>query len=174
MKRVASMLAVMLITVPAGAEVRDADAGGFAVVSRVTVTATPGQVYAALGRIGGWWDPAHSWSGKAENLTLELRAGGCFCEALPDGGSVEHLRVVFAQPGKQLRLRGALGPLQGEGVDGALTWLIASGAGGTTIEQSYVVGGRIRGGVEKMAGPVDAVLAGQLARLKAYLDRPGQ
>jgi hypothetical protein len=46
---------------------------------------------------------------------------------LKDGGSVEHLQVVYAAPGQGLRLRGALGPLQTEGVDGTLSWALKPG-----------------------------------------------
>jgi hypothetical protein len=70
-----------------------------------------------------------------------MRAGGCFCERLKDGGSVQHLQVVYAAPGKGLRLRGALGPLQMEGVDGTLAWTLKPAEGGTSVTQSYAVGG---------------------------------
>ena len=49
---------------------------------------------------------------------MELHAGGCFCERLKDGGSVQLLQVVYAAPGEGLRLRGALGPLQTEASTG--------------------------------------------------------
>ena len=56
-------------------------------------------------------------------LEEELKAGGCLCEKIPaEGGSVEHLRIVFARPGRLLRAQGGLGPLQGEAVVGTLTW----------------------------------------------------
>jgi hypothetical protein len=80
-----------------------------------------------------------------------LRAGGCFCERLKDDGSVQHLQVVYAAPGQGLRLRGALGPLQTEGVDGTLSWTLKPGEGGTTVTLSYVVGGYIRSGMEQWA-----------------------
>ena len=67
----------------------------------------------------------HTVSKDAANLSLELRAGGCFCERLKDGGSVQHLQVAYTAPWAGLRLRGALGPLQMEGVDGALAWRIS-------------------------------------------------
>jgi len=47
-------------------------------------------------------------------MQLELRAGGCFCETMAgrDGrpaGSVEHARILYIAPGRQLRLPGAPG-----------------------------------------------------------------
>jgi hypothetical protein len=40
------------------------------------------------------------FSRDAANLSTELRAGGCFCERLKDGRSVQHLQVVYAAPRK--------------------------------------------------------------------------
>src|SRR5204863_72537 len=117
------------------------------------------RVYAALGEVGHWWDPSHTFSRDAANLSMELRAGGCFCERLKDGGSVQHLQVVYAAPGQGLRLRGALGPLRTEGVDGALSWRLKAGEGGTSVTLSYVLGGYIRSGMEQWAPEVDRVLA---------------
>lgn len=157
---------------PALAEVKSATEAGFEVSAIVTVAASPGQAYAALIAPAKWWSAAHSYSGDAANLSIEPRAGGCFCEKLKNGGAVEHLRVVYVEPGRMLRLQGGLGPLQGEAAVGTLTWTIAAApAGGATITQSYVVAGYIRGGTAKLAAPVDAVLAEQLSRLKAHLDK---
>ena len=101
---------------------------------------------------------------------MELHAGGCFCERLKDGGSAQHLQVVYAAPGQGLRLRGALGPLQTEGVDGTLSWTLKPVEGGTSLTQSYVVGGYIRSGMEQWAPRVDRVLDEQLQRLKSFIE----
>lgn len=163
------LFAAALAASPAAAEVKSATPDGFEVESRVTVPASPAEAYAALGRIGEWWNPAHTYSGKATNLRLDLKAGGCFCETTEGGGTIEHLRVVYAQPGIMLRLQGGLGPLQAEGVAGTLTWTLKPVAGGTEIVQSYVVGGYVRGGAEKLASPVDQVMREQLERYRSRL-----
>ena len=67
-----------------------------------------------------WYDANHSYSGKAENLSLDLKKA-CMLEKLPDGGFVRHMEIVVHQPGKTLRMTGGLGPLQSMGVSGALT-----------------------------------------------------
>ena len=59
----------------------------------------------------------------------------------PKGGSVLHLIVVYSDPGKSLRLRGALGPFQGLGVDGALTWKLEPAVDGTRLFVTYALGG---------------------------------
>ena len=165
------LLLGIAIAGPAIAEVKSVTATGFETVSTATLAAPPDRVYAALGEIDRWWDPSHTFSKDAANLSLELRSGGCFCERLKDGGSVQHLQVVYAAPGTGLRLRGALGPLQMEGVDGTLAWTLkAVEGGGTTVTQSYVVGGYIRGGMEAWAPRVDRVLDEALQRLKNFLE----
>ncbi len=92
----------------ASAEVVSAAANGFEVRETAHAAAAPDKVYAGLLLPAHWWNSDHTFSGSAANLTLDARAGGCWCESLPNGGSVEHLRVVFASPGKMLRMRGAL------------------------------------------------------------------
>ncbi len=156
----------------AAAEVLNVAANGFEVRETAHTTASPDQVYAALLQPARWWSSDHTFSRSAANLVLEARAGGCWCETLPNGGSVEHLTVVYVAPGKALRLRGALGPLQGLAVDGAMTWSIQSVAGGTDISMTYAVGGYVKDGFDDLSKGVDHVLGEQLARLKKLADEP--
>jgi uncharacterized protein YndB with AHSA1/START domain len=166
----AGCLLAMVLSGPAAAEVKSVTTSGFAVADTQMIKAPPERVYAALGEIGHWWSSAHTFSRNAANLSLDLKAGGCFCERLQDGGSVRHLSVVYAAPGRGLRLRGALGPLQTEGVDGALSWALKPSEGGTRVTQTYVVGGYLRGGMAEWAPKVDKVLGEQLGRLKRYVE----
>lgn len=174
--RASIMFAALSIGLPgssAPAEVRASSVGGFALENRATVAVSPAEAYAALGRVGRWWSSAHTYSGDAANMTLDLRVDGCFCERIPaDGGAIEHGRVVYARPGQTLRLQAALGPLQAEGVTGALTWSLRAVEGGTEITQTYVVGGYMRGGLEAVAPLVDQVMAEQLRRLAEHLRAP--
>src|SRR3990167_7728789 len=98
----AAMAAAMAL--PAQAEVKSLSSSGFRLENRVTIAAPPDKVYAALGQIGSWWDDAHTYTGKASNMTIELKPGGCFCETFQKGGGVEHGRVVLAWPAQTLRL----------------------------------------------------------------------
>lgn len=151
------------------AEVVDAQPGGFELRQTLQVAAAPEKVWAALVDVGGWWASSHTYSGSARNLTLDPKPGGCWCEAVP-GGGVEHLRVVYAQPGQLLRLAGALGPLQSTGGAGHLTFALKPQAGGTNLTVTYVFGGYARGGFSGLAGPVDTVLGQHTARLKALAE----
>lgn len=170
------VLALALIGSPAVAEVKSAGEAHFVAESVATVEAPPAETYKMLVRIGEWWSSAHTYSGDAANMSLDAKAGGCFCETWSGpqprgGGSVEHGRVLLAMPGSTLRLAAALGPLQAEGVVGTLTWSLKAVDGGTEITQTYVVGGYLRGGGERIAPLVDQVLAEQLAGLRAKLSR---
>jgi hypothetical protein len=152
------------------AEVLASAANGFEVRETAHIAGKPDAVYAAVIAPSRWWDSAHTYSKSAANLTLDARAGGCWCEALGDGGTVQHLIVVLAMPGKTLRLRGALGPLQGLGVDGAMTWKLSPSESGSDLELTYAVGGFAKDGLDKLAGPVDGVLGEQVQRLKEFIE----
>jgi uncharacterized protein YndB with AHSA1/START domain len=155
----------------AHAEVRETRDNSLVVESSATTVASPAKTYAALGKVGGWWNPQHTWSGAAKNLSLPLRAGGCFCEKLAGGGSVEHGHVVYADPGKMLRINGSLGPFQEMAVTGILTFTLTPENSGTRITLRYSVSGAISMDTKALAGGVDEVMSGQLARLKAYADK---
>ena len=104
------------LSMSAQAEVVEATASGFSVRQSVQIAAPPERVYAALVSVGSWWSAEHTYSGSAANLRLEPKAGGCWCETLPNAGEVEHMTVVQVVPDKRITLRGALGPLQSSGV----------------------------------------------------------
>jgi uncharacterized protein YndB with AHSA1/START domain len=160
-----------------GASSVAAQATGFIVKHEVSIAATPAKVYDALARqVAVWWNPEHTFSGDSKNLSLDARPGGCFCERLPNGGGLEHLRVSYVAPNEVLRLSGALGPLQASGVAGSLTWQLTGAAPGTKVELSYVAGGYIDGGFDQIAPAVKAVLLEQLQRLKLFVEtgRPTQ
>jgi uncharacterized protein YndB with AHSA1/START domain len=158
------------LAAPAAGKVVSAVPHGFEVVETVNVAATPAQTYAALAQVGRWWNGAHTYSGDAANMRLEPRPGGCLCERMKDDGVIEHMRVVYAQPNRILRLQGGLGPLQEEGVAGSFSWSIKPVRDGAELTQRYVVGGYVRGGMEKLAPLVDGVLAEQLGRLKRFIE----
>ena len=144
---------------------------GFLVKFDVSVNAPVAKVYdALLGQVGSWWNPEHTYSHDAKNLSIDARAGGCFCEKLPNGGGIEHLRVVYVAPPQVVRFSGALGPLQASGVSGSMTWKLTGESDSTRLELSYSVGGFIPGGFEKIAPAVEAMLREQLDRLKLFVE----
>lgn len=170
---VAAMAALQIV--PAHAAVTRVTNEGFVVTLSASLAAPPAGVYRALtASVGSWWNAEHTYSGDSKNLSIDARPGGCFCERLPNGGGVEHLRVIYAKPGEMLRLSGALGPLQASGLAGTMTWTLmpseAGTGGGTTITLTYVVGGFREGGLTAIAPAVDGVLSEQLQRLKRFVE----
>ena len=164
---------VLLAVAPRGATaaVVDASASGFTVRTTLAIRAAPGDVYRRLVRnVGDWWNPSHTFSGNAHNLSIEEKALGCFCEKLADGGGVRHMEVVYFAPGKTLRLSGALGPLQSIAAAGSMTIELSAAEGGTKLEVTYAVTGYLPGGMNTWAAPVDGVLEEQFTRLKKYVE----
>jgi uncharacterized protein YndB with AHSA1/START domain len=144
---------------------------GFLVKFEVSVNAPAAKVYdAVVGQVGSWWNPEHTYSHDAKNLSIDPRPGGCFCEKLPNGGGIEHLRVLYIAPLQVVRFSGALGPLQASGVAGSMTWKLTGGPGSTRFELTYSVGGFIQGGFEKIAPAVEAMLREQVDRLKLFVE----
>jgi len=163
--------ALLCLAAAANAAVVETGASGFLSTHEVTVSASPADAYKALvAEVGRWWNPVHTYSGDAANLSIDARPGGCFCERLPNGGGVQHLSVAYTSPGQVLRLTGALGPLQDSGVAGSMTWKFTPGPVATRIELSYSVGGYLHGGFEKMAPAVDFVVGEQLNRLRTFIE----
>ncbi len=165
-----ALIALAAAGAAAHARVVAASPDGFVSEHEILLDATPDAAYVALTEgIHNWWDGDHSYSGNAANFYLEARANGCFCETLPDGGSVMHMQVVFAQPGRLLRLTGGLGPLQGMGVSGAMDFALEPAEQGSRLRYRYVVHGFVPDGLEALAPVVDQVQLGQLERLRRYL-----
>jgi hypothetical protein len=170
MKLYWTVLIASLVALPAWGEVQAVGATGFSLELSAVTRATPAQAFRAFTEIHKWWDPSHSYSGDADNLSLVLEPGGAFLERLPDGGFVEHLQLVYLDPGKEVRLLGGLGPLQGMGLHGALTFQFKPAAGGCQIIMLYNVSGFSGQGLETLAPVVDTVQKGQLERLATYAD----
>jgi len=153
------------------AEVVDSAANGFTVKETINIQASPRDVYAKIFRVGDWWSSAHTFSHDAHNLSLEEKAGGCYCEKLPDGGAVKHMEVDYFAPAKTIRLHGALGPLGSLGVIGAMQIQLSAADGGTRLEVTYAVGGYLAAGLNTWAAVVDGVLKEQFTRLKNAIEK---
>ena len=159
-----------LLATTVQAAVTDSAPEGFALTETAHIAAPRDKVYAALIEPSHWWSSAHSFSGNAANLTFDARAGGCWCETLPGGGSAEHLIAVYVVPGKTLRLKGALGPFQSFAVDGVMTWTLKDSGQGTDLTLTYLIGGYMKGGFENISKAADGVLAEQVSRLQNFVE----
>src|SRR4029453_5968393 len=154
-------LAAAMVSGAAHAEVVDKGAYGFRLKTVQQIAAPPAKVYKAIGEIGRWWSDEHTYSGKASKMTMPLTANACLCEALPRGGGVRHGVVELVIPDRQVRLEAALGPLQDEGVAGALFFDLKPKGDGTELVTTYNVGGA-RDFVVSFAPGVDQVLSEQM------------
>eukprot|EP01037_Dinobryon_pediforme_P003650 gene3650-3699_t len=184
--------ATLAVAGPACAEIATQTDQGFVSRNAVVVSAGPEAVWKRLVTPGAWWSSDHTFSGDAANMTIDPVPGGCFCEKLPGEagpapktakpgtvprpparGGVEHMRVVFVDHARALRMIGALGPLQSEAVSATLTITVKPVEGGTRVLFEYVVGGFMRYPANKIAPAVDSVMAGQLTSLASALGPVG-
>jgi hypothetical protein len=155
--------ALALFAEPAAAEVVERHADGFTLRMSAPVSVGWGQAFAAVGDVGRWWNPDHTYSGDAASLSLPLETGACFCERLGDGSDFEHGRVVAIDPRREVRLEAPLGPLNGRARSAALTfgWSNTIDGEAQVLTLTYVVEGE---GLGALAEPVDQVLTDQFTR----------
>ena len=167
------LFTISLIAAPATVrgEVVDSAAGGFTSRNSVNIAAPPREVYRVFLNVGQWWDPEHTYSGASRNMYIQPIANGCFCEKLPRGAGVQHMVVVYLEPGKTIRMIGALGPLQSMAASGSLTVSLSASNNGTSLEMTYAVGGYHPKGFQSLAPLVDKVLRVQIERLKKYVEK---
>ena len=163
------LLATAAMTRAASAEVKDSSPSGFTIENTALVPVSAATAWSALVHdVDIWWPKDHSWWGRESKLTIDARAGGCFCEIAGDR-QAQHLQVVFANPPTLLRLSGALGPMQGMGLTGILEWRLQAADGGTRISLWYRAGGYSPDDLRQLAPVVDRVQGLQLGGLANYL-----
>lgn len=166
----------------ARAEVVAREENGFVVRVASEVMAPPAEAWKRLLTPAQWWQSQHTFSGESANLTLDPTVGGCFCEALPRpetmpplqkgerwNGGVQHMRVVYLEPPRAMRLVGSLGPLQSEALAATMTITVKPTEKGSRILFEYVVGGFMRYKSEDIAPAVDRMLTAQLTSLASKL-----
>ena len=154
----------------AGAAVVDSAPNGFTLKVTVDIKAAPGIVYErVVKKIGGWWDPAHTFSGNPANLSIEEKALGCFCEKVK-GGMNRSMQVIYFVPGETLVMTGAPGLFRDMAATATMSIGFAVAEGGTRVSVTYAVGGYSPDGLDKLAGPVDGVLLAQFTRLRNFIE----
>ncbi len=84
--RVLTLLGATIATSVSSADVVGSSENGFELRNEALIATKPAQLYALLLQIGSWWDSAHTYSGDARNMSLDAKAGGCFCERLANQG----------------------------------------------------------------------------------------
>src|ERR1044072_9518323 len=88
------LLGVPILTMLSGVAAQwapEISPNGLLVKFDLSINASAAKVYdASTGQVGSWWNPEHTYSHDAKNLSIDARPGGCFCEKLTNGGGVEH------------------------------------------------------------------------------------
>ena len=159
---------ILLLPITAGAGLTQVASDGAIIEHHFQVSATPTVAWNALVHPELWWPSDHTWSGDRANLRLTAQAGGCFCENWGES-SAEHGYVIMSVPGKVLRIRGALGPLQDMAVTAVLTIRLAAAAsGGTEATVTYRISGDASHKLDALAPAVDKVVGLQFGNFAAY------
>ena len=172
MKRLLLAAALSLAAGAASAEVTNRSDAGFSLSYERAVAASDEGILAAIASPAAWWSDSHTYSGSASNISVDLRPGGCWCEALP-GGGVKHAEAVLVWPEQRMvRFDAPFGPLQSIGADAVLTmtWAEAADGPARTLKWSFVVTGP---GAGAMAEAIDGVMSEQFGRLAAHLSAGG-
>ncbi len=166
--------ASLLPTSTAEAEILDSSTQGFTFEFSLPIDGHLKLVFDGLTQdISQWWLADHTWYGRSENMSIQLRPGGCLCEVADEGRFTEHLRVVKVEPYSLIRFTGGLGPLQAEGVDGVMDWSLANSSDEqtTTLTVRYRVGGYTGNDLSRWAPAVENVLQQQMKSFQSYMNQ---
>jgi uncharacterized protein YndB with AHSA1/START domain len=171
-RNVMAVLIALFLPVATPAAVVQSSPDGAIVKHHFHIAASPQAAWNVLVHPELWWPSDHTWSGDRANLRLEAQAGGCFCENWGES-SAEHGRIVMAQPGTLLRIRGALGPMQEMAVTAVLTVkLAATDSGGTEATVTYRISGDASHKLDAFIPAVDQVIGLQFGAFAAYASGP--
>ena len=142
----------------------------FAIKINQALAVSAEELNAQILQIDEWWNPDHTYTGDSNNLYIDLEKE-CFCERLPYGGYVNHLSLVYYQPGVLFRFVGGLGPLQSIPMNGVLELRIKPvSETQSLLEVSYLVGSNSPG-LKNWAGPVNRVISEQISRLAKQVEQ---
>ena len=172
--RSAVLASFLQLAAPASAEVVSSGPNGFHIRHSVELPVSQAAAFDSFARPGDWWNASHTYSGHSSNLSLALTPDGCFCERLPGGGGVEHLRVSMVRPGERLVLSGGLGPLLFEAVSGVMDVRFEAAGDGSRVTLDYRLAGFANGGAERLAPLVDRVLGEQMSRYRDHSAAEGR
>jgi hypothetical protein len=170
-RRLGALILVGVLSTNGWASVVNSSPSEFTLKQSVEVQGAAANAYRLFtASVGSWWDPEHTYSARSSNLSFEARANGCFCEKLGPDASIAHMTVIYADPGKILRLTGGLGPLQQMALTGVMTVVFTASGERTKVDITYAVGGQASQNLDKLAPLVDQVLTGQWTRFARFVN----
>lgn len=164
--KIITLVITLLVTVVAQAEVTEVSEQHFTISIETTLKAPSDQAYQQFLQIGDWWQDSHTWFGDASAMTIEPKAGGCFCERNGEQQAL-HMTISQINPNKSIHMTGGLGPLSSLAVNGYMTWTFEETENKTTnLKLNYRVTGFVNQKTEDWAKAVDGVLMQQVGNLK--------
>lgn len=169
--KITTLIILLLSALMAKAEVSEVSEQHFIVSIKTTLTTPRDQAYQQFLQIGDWWQDSHTWFGDASTMTIEPKAGGCFCER---NGNKQALHMTIAQvnPEVSIQMIGGLGPLQSLAVNGHMLWKFESTEDGNTkLTLTYRVTGFVNQNTEDWSKAVNAVLQQQVDNLRTKFER---
>ncbi len=160
---------ITLFAQQSAAKVLDKSKDGFTLEISFETKADVKTTYNQFLNVGDWWNSEHTWFGDASKMYIEPSVNGCFCEIDGEKQAL-HMTVSYVDPYKEVRMIGGLGPLQGLGLHGGMSWKFEEQENGNTkVTHRYQVTGYMQGGLEGLADIVDSVQAIQMKGLKKAL-----
>ncbi len=163
---IAALIAGYLLSSNASADIISSSKTHFELRHEAASSLAPDALWERLIQPAIWWHPDHTYSGDANNLSLEAKVGGLWREDW-DGGSVAHGTVMFIQPGKTLRMQAPFGPLQGLGAYAVWTITISANDEGSKVVFDEVASGPSSADLEELAMAVNYVKQEAILRLVA-------
>ena len=167
LKPLIAAAALSLFALPAAAEVVARTADSFTLRYAVDSGIAPEKIGPSLADLPRWWDSAHTYSGSADNLSLDLMPGGCWCERLADGSDFDHGRTVSVTADSYV-FHAPFGPMRGKTTMAELTVTWPAANGGRSLTWTMVVEGP---GIGAMADAIDAVMGAGHRRWLIWLER---
>lgn len=164
--RIAAFLLALLPMEEAASKSKHWPTVGLTIENTAWVDADPQAVWKAFVEDADkWWPDEEAW---------RSRGGGARHGITPFAGrGVSNLRVLSVEPGRRMRLRDDVGPLQGMGEQhGALEWCFVEENGGTRITLRYGTHDYLPDDISELATAVEEVQSDRLQGLARYLRAP--
>ncbi len=108
------LIALLLLPLTAIADIVSSSSTHYVLRHEANTTLSADELWDRLVDPAAWWHPDHTYSGSADNLSLDLKPGGLWLETW-ESGAVSHGEVLLMQDKRILRLNAPFGPLQGVG-----------------------------------------------------------
>ncbi len=160
----AVMIVFCFSTNVSNAEIVSSSDSHFVLRHEAQSTLSADELWQRLTQPATWWHPDHTYSGRAENLSLNAEVGGVWREDW-DEGAVIHGTITFLRRGEILRMNAPFGPLQALGAYTIWTITISQDGDGSKVVFDEVSNGPPSADMAETAKAVDFVKGEAIIRL---------